>query len=142
MLGKSRWCRRRHAVHDLVHQMCMPLGRLFKNVHVGMEYVVDSVPVPICDNIRIPRRRWVRGEEYRGYIQSKRRYFYGVRLHILATTTGLPVALVFMPGAPHDGQALFALPLDLPPGSTIYGDSAYTNYTVEDDLADQDQITL
>lgn len=142
MLGKSRLCRRLHAVRDLIAQMFLQLGTLFKNAHEGMEYVVDSVPVPICDNIRIPRSRLVRGEAYRGYIKAKRRYFYGVRIHILATTTGLPVEFIFMPGAPHDSQALFSLPLDLPPGSTLFGDSGYTNYTVEDDLADLDQIRL
>src|SRR5262249_49086656 len=129
-------------VGDLTAQLFMELGMLFKKAHLDMEYIVDSVPVPVCDNIRIKRSRLIRGEEYRGYIKAKRRYFYGVRIHILATTRGLPVEFIFMLGASHDSPALFSLPLDLPPGSTIYGDSAYTNYTVEDDLAYLDQITL
>lgn len=142
MLGKSRLCRRLHAVADLIAQMFMQLGMLFKDAHPDMEYIMDSVPVAVCDNIRIKRCRLIKGEEYRGYIKAKRRYFYGVRIHILATTTGIPVEFVFMPGAPHDSLALFSLPLDLPPDSIIYADSAYTNYTVEDDLAYQDQIQL
>ena len=39
-----------------------------------------------------------------------------------------------MPGSANDVRALNALPLNLPAGSEIYGDSAYTDYTIEDDL--------
>jgi len=60
MLGKSRLCRRLHAVCDLIAQMFMELGMLFKNAHLDMEYLVDSVPVPVCDNIRVRRSRLVR----------------------------------------------------------------------------------
>jgi hypothetical protein len=52
-------------------------------------YAVDSLPVPVCDNIRIRRCRLYPLEEehddddtpkqkksFRGYIASKRRYFF------------------------------------------------------------------
>jgi hypothetical protein len=32
--------------------------------------------VAVCDNIRILRCRLLKGEGYRGYCASKRRYFY------------------------------------------------------------------
>ena len=31
------------------------LAELFKRGHPGRTYVVDSLPVPVCDNIRIRR---------------------------------------------------------------------------------------
>jgi hypothetical protein len=34
------------------------------------------------------------------------------------------------------------LPLNLPPGSEVYSDSAYTDYTAEDDLDESSQIKL
>jgi hypothetical protein len=142
MLGKSRLCRRIHAVADLIADLFLQLGQVFKQANVSMEYTLDSIPIPVCDNIRIRRSRLLQGEAYRGYIASKRRYFYGVRLHILATSTGIPVEFIFLPGAAHDSNALFSLPLDLPAGSEVYYDSAYTNYTVEDDLLQTDQIKL
>ena len=43
---------------------------------------------------------------------------------------------------PSHVRALNALPLNLPPGSEVYGDSAYTDYTVEDDLEQANQIFL
>ncbi|WP_243146799.1 hypothetical protein [Scytonema sp. UIC 10036] len=39
-------------------------------------------------------------------------------------------------------RALNALPLNLPPESIVYGDSAYTDYTAEDDLEQSSQIFL
>lgn len=142
MLSKSRLCRRIHKLSDLIQSIFFELGSVFKNGNTSMEYVLDSIPIAVCDNIRINRSKIVRGEEYRGYIASKKRYFYGVRLHILATSDGIPVEFVFFPGAPHDSNALYELPFDLPEGSEIYADSAYTNYQIEDDLKDSDGIIL
>ena len=35
-----------------------------------------------------------------------------------------------------------ALPLNLPPGSEVYTDAAYTDYTAEDDLEETSKISL
>ncbi|MCY7394396.1 MAG: hypothetical protein LH647_23735 [Leptolyngbyaceae cyanobacterium CAN_BIN12] len=39
-----------------------------------------------------------RREDYQGYIASKRRYFYGLRVQWLATNDGIPVEFAFLPG--------------------------------------------
>ncbi|AUB44728.1 hypothetical protein COO91_10968 (plasmid) [Nostoc flagelliforme CCNUN1] len=44
-----------------------------------------------------------------------------------------------MPASANDVRALNALPLNLPPGSELYGDSAYTDYNIEDDLEQTSQ---
>jgi len=46
------------------------------SLNPGQEYIIDSFPVPGCDNIRIERCKIYTEEEYRGYIASKKRYFY------------------------------------------------------------------
>ena len=97
MLSKSRFCRRVHALSDLIYDMFHQLGSVLKTINISSEYIVDSFPVPICDNIRISRCRIVNSEDYRGYIASKKRYFYGIRVHILATSDGIPVELSFLP---------------------------------------------
>jgi hypothetical protein len=66
------------------------------------EYIVDSCPVPVCDNIRIRRCQLYRGEAYRGYLASKHRYFFGLRIHLLVTATGQPVEFVLAPGVQAD----------------------------------------
>ena len=98
MLSKSRFCRRAHALEELVNDLFLQIGMLLKEANIHMQYIIDSFPVPICDNIRISRCRIVTGEEFRGYIPSKRRYFYGVRIHMITTADGIPVEFVFLPG--------------------------------------------
>ncbi|MBV9864731.1 MAG: IS982 family transposase [Abitibacteriaceae bacterium] len=135
MLSESRLNRRLHAVPTELWQTLFGLlGQVFKAHNASATYVVDSLPVPVCDNIRIQRCKLLRGEAHRGYIASKRRYFYGLRVHLLVTATGEPVEFVLAPGATADIEAFKEFALDLPLGSTIYADKAYNDYTWEDVL--------
>jgi len=142
MLSKSRFCRRIHALSDMIDDMFHQLGMVLKEVNVSTEYIIDSFPIPICDNIRIPRCRIVKSEDFRGYIKSKRRYFYGVKVHILTTSGGIPVEYAFLPGSSHDINGLSAICLNLPQKSEIYADSAYIDYDIEDIMNDIDNISL
>jgi hypothetical protein len=63
---------------------------------------------------------------------SKKRYFYGLRIHILVTEQGEPVEFFLEPGAFSDTRALGLYNFDLPAGSFVTGDKAYNNYTIED----------
>jgi hypothetical protein len=103
--------------------------------------LVDRCPVPVCDNIRIRRCRIYRGEAYRGYCASKRRYFYGLRVHLVLSLTGQPLEFVLAPGSHADLTVLRRMTLDLPEGATLLADKGYTDYGYEEILQDG-QITL
>jgi hypothetical protein len=108
------------------------LGENFKALNAKSVYIVDSVPVAVCDNIRI-RRHKIDGEEaYRGYQASKKRYLYGVKIHLLVTKDHQPVEFFLSPGAMGDVDALLHYDFDLPAGAQIFADKAYTDYLVED----------
>ena len=142
MLEKSRFNRRLHNISMLMNDLFHQVGMILKESSNCTEYLLDSFPVAMCDNIRIFNVKLIKSEDYRGYIASKKRYFYGVRVQLLTTKSGIPVEFVFMPGKASDVRALNALPLNLPPGSEVYSDSAYTDYSCEDDLEITDQIFL
>jgi len=142
MLDKSRFNRRLHRLFLPLLDLFDYLGSILKSLQPTMEYLLDSFPVPLCDNIRIPKVRLVRSEDYRGYIASKKRYFYGIRVQLLTTSTGIPVEFAFLPGEANDVRGLNALPLSLPENAEVYGDAAYTDYQAEDDLRDTDGIVL
>nr|WP_322708824.1 IS982 family transposase [Nostoc sp. ChiSLP03a]MDZ8209944.1 IS982 family transposase [Nostoc sp. ChiSLP03a] len=142
MLEKSRFNRRLHNVGMLINDLFHQIGMILKQSSDYTEYLLDSFPVPMCDNIRIFNVKLIKSEEYRGYIASFKRYFYGVRVQLLTTKNGIPVEFVFMPGSASDVRALNALPLNLPPGSKVYSDAAYTDYHAEDDLCDSCEIEL
>ena len=142
MLSKSRFSRRWHRLFLTLLDLFDYLGTILKSLNSSSEYMLDSFPVPICDNIRIRSARLASNEDYRGYIASKKRYFSGIRVQLLSTIDGIPVEFVFLPGEAHDTRGLKALPLNLPPGSTVYGDAGYTDYLTEDDIQEIEGITL
>ena len=142
MLSYSRFNRRLHRLFLPLLDLFDCLGMVLKSLSSSTEYLLDSFPVPLCDNIRIAQARLVRCEDYRGYIASKKRYFYGIRVQLLATTDGIPVEFAFLPGEANDVRGLNALPLNLPAHTQVYADAAYTNYQAEDDLEYTDAITL
>jgi Transposase DDE domain len=142
MLDKSRFNRRLHRLFLPLLDLFDYLGSVLKSISPTTEYLLDSFPVPLCDNIRIPRVRLVQSEDYRGYIASKKRFFYGIRVQLLATREGIPVEFAFLPGEANDVRGLNALPLQLPTHSEVYADAAYTDYQAEDDLQQTDGIAL
>jgi hypothetical protein len=99
------------------------------------------MPVPVCDNSRIIRYRIIlcrlyRSEVYRGRIASKRRYFYGLRVHLVVTASGKPVEFCLAPGSVAHVRAFQRMGLDLPEGSCLFADPADTDYAQEDFLAE------
>lgn len=142
MLSKSRLNRRLHAVHDLIMQFIFEIGTVIKDVICDREYVLDSFPVSVCENIRIPNSRIFRDDAFRGYKSSMKRYFYGVKVHMITNTDGIPVETYFVPGNEHDVQILKRMDINLPPESKIYTDAAYTDYSVEDQLKEIEGVIL
>lgn len=102
MLSKNRFNHRLHRIADLFLTLFLRLGETWKKLNERSTYVIDSYPIAVCDNYRIRRSKIYWGEDWRGYIPSKKRYFYGLRIHILVTEQGEPVEFFLMPGAFSD----------------------------------------
>jgi hypothetical protein len=135
-LSASRFSRRVHRCAPFVLPLFHGLAGLGHQLNPESVYIIDSFPVAACDNIRIPRCRRYRGEAWRGYQASKRRYFYGLKIHLLVTAQGQPVEFFLTPGADSDTKALKQYAFDLPKNATITGDKAYNDYEYEDLLKD------
>lgn len=143
ILSKSQFNRRLHAINaDIWHMIFAILAQVFKDTNQTHEYAADSFPVAVCDNIRISRSKIYKGKVYRGKIASKRRFFYGIKVHMIATTTGKPVEFAFAPGSYHDLPVFKDFQLDLPQGSTLFADSAFTDYFHEDLIKEALDIDL
>jgi hypothetical protein len=142
MLSRSRLSRRLSRLSDLIGMLFHRLGLVIKELNVESRYSLDSFPVAMCDNIRIARCRLAQGREFRGYLASKRRYFFGVRVQVVSTVGGLPVEFSILPGRFSDLEGLAELPLSLPVGSDVAADAAYTYYEWEDELAEADGVRL
>jgi hypothetical protein len=142
MLSRSRLSRRLTRLAGLVEMVFHQLGLTLKELNTESRYALDSFPLAVCDTIRIPRCRLARAAHYRGYVASKRRYFYGVRVQVIVTVDGLPVEFSILPGNLSDVAGLADLPFALPAGAQVAADAAYTFYEWEDELAEREQISL
>ena len=118
------------------------VGKYLNEFCCEMDYVLDSFPVPVCDNIRIRRSKMIRGKKWRGYCASMRRYFYGVKVQLLITKTGTPVSFSFIPSKEADVKSLERMLNELQPENKVYADAGYTNYKTEDKLHDEKFIQL
>lgn len=140
MLSKSQLNRRMHKIKGLIQDIFAFMASVFQENNPRKHYLVDSFPVAVCHNIRISRSKLLEGELFRGYNASKRIYFYGFKVAVLTTDDGLPVEIAFLPGASHDSGFLNRMDFALEKGSSVFGDSAFQNYEVEDASAELEEI--
>jgi hypothetical protein len=140
MLSRSRLNRRLHKLSHLIELIFHRFGAVLKDFNWESRYLLDSFPVPVCDNIRISRCRIVRDERFRGYLVSKRRYFYGVRVQVITRSDGVPVEFAILPGRFADIDGLAQLPLDLPSAAQLIADSAYTQFEWEEHLRETQNL--
>ena len=71
-----------------------------------------------------------------------RNYFYGIKIQLLTKKDGIPVAFHFTPGKKADAKALGKMIDKLPVEASIYGDSAYLDYGLEDSVFERKCILL
>ena len=98
MLSKSRFSRRLHRIKETFIVFFDLLAQTWKTLNTDAIYMIDSLPIAVCDNIRIRRSKIYSHEDFRGYQASKKRYFYGLKVHLMVTQDGQPVEYVLTPG--------------------------------------------
>ncbi|RZM18031.1 MAG: IS982 family transposase [Pedobacter sp.] len=138
--SKSRFNRRLHRIPETLWQFSLALlAQIHKRTKT---FIVDTFPVPVCRNIRIKRCKIYKGEEYRGYIASKKEYFYGLKVCLIVAASGCTVELVFAPGSTADIDILRSMDFELPGQSALIGDKGFLDRSLETDLKQDANIYL
>jgi hypothetical protein len=142
---RSQYNRRLHRVQPLLEAFFNWfdfdwLGRLHKTASRKNVFLIDSCPIPAGDNIRIRDCRIYPSEAtedvFRGDHSSKRRGFYGLKVHLIVTAEGSPVEASLTPGSAGNTKHLRSFEIDLPEGAVLYGDKTLGEYFTEDLLAE------
>jgi hypothetical protein len=141
-LDKSRLCRRLHLLPFLIRPIFEVISEIWINGVCERTFIIDSTPVPLCDNIRIIRQRITDKPGMRGYQASFRRYFFGVKVQMITTSNGIPIDYMITTGSVHDNKAFKAMELNLPPESTLIGDNAYADEEHKQQLLEDFAILL
>lgn len=146
MIDKSGFKRRLHGLSYQLNWIFIGLGNTLKELNTRSEYLIDSFPVAVCKNIRIPRCRILQQEAYLGKNVSKRKYFvaasYGCKVQVITTAQGIPVEYFIAAGSLADITAFKGMKIDLPERSALYGDSGYTEYEIEDLYKECEKVCL
>lgn len=138
VLSKSRLNKRIHKIPSTIWLQVLMICRTVLQNDKCHDYVVDSFPVITCQTCRSWRCKLFSSKSHHGYSASKKCYFWGIKVHMVVTADGIPVEFIFTPGSVADIKALREFELDLPEGSYIFGDKAYTDYNFEEQLKDFD----
>jgi hypothetical protein len=144
--GQSGYNRRLRAAAGLITALTRLLAA-DTSLWADDVWVADSTPVECGRSKETVRRSELAGWAEYGYCASHSRYFWGLRLHLVATLGGLPVAFA-LTGAKADErqtllQILAADPAlaDSRPGQTLIADRHYYGTEFEAALAAQ-QVRL
>ncbi|AFM02669.1 transposase family protein [Bernardetia litoralis DSM 6794] len=141
-IDKSHFNRRLHGLDYILSCIFFALGNTLKELNTSSKYLIDTFPVAICKNIRIPRSRFLKDEIYRGFNASKKEYFYGFKVQVITTEDGVPIDYLVVAGSLHDSTSFQMMNIDLPEGSQLFADSAYTIYEVEDLYREAEKVEL
>jgi hypothetical protein len=105
-------------------------------------WVVDSTPVECGRSRDAARRSDLAGWAEYGYCASHSRYFWGLRLHLMCTLQGLPVAFALAGAKADEREVLTGMLAAGPgllaarPGQTLIGDKNYYGRDFETAMAE------
>jgi hypothetical protein len=124
-------------LQDSLQQAALQLGG-------GPDRLLDSLPVMLAKGARGDVARVARGLAAKGYCASKKLYYHGVKLHLVARKRyrrlPVPESLVVTSAAMHDLTA-FQQRLAWPTAGALFGDKAYQDAQTREALAARD-VTL
>lgn len=142
ILSLSRILRRLHSIPEEVWMIAFYVLRMYLKKPNAEYFIVDSFPVKAYENHKSFRAKIFKEKCYHGYTASKKTYFFGLKVHMIIDEHGLPIEFCITPGSTADIEGLKLLSCELPRGTTLIGDRAYTNYSLEDDLLEMAGISF
>ncbi len=108
--------------------------------HADDIWLVDSTPVECGRSRETAKRSDLAGWATYGYCASHSRFFWGLRLHLIATPSGLPMAFA-LTGAKENERDIAAEMISIDPdlhrpGQTLIGDKGYRSARFETGLTE------
>src|SRR5207248_10209480 len=90
-LSPSRFNRRLHALAAWLSLLVHTVGTCVVQAQAAIcDFVIDSLPVPVCRRVRARRCGKVRGRAYCGYGAAKQEKYFGWRLPLVAPRAVCP----------------------------------------------------
>ena len=133
----TEWLRR-------LHQLSIHVGLLLEATCAAPSnsafYLLDSKPIPLCQQLRHGRVRLLREDGAR-FGKSSKGWFFGFKLHALRHITGRFLNLVMLPAAIDDRDPLLAL-AEATNGGILLGDLGYRGASAQFQAAEAEVLLL
>ena len=141
---RTNYNRRRKRLQNHFAWICESISHLISPDE--NQYIIDSIPVPICANPRIPRVKICKEDPYlqpaRSYHASHKMYFYGFKMQLVTSRSGVPISLGMTPANVHDASYLQHLNAHQISGSELIGDKGYLSAGYQTSLFENEGIRL
>ena len=126
--------------HQLSFQMDVILENIPLNISDSEEiYLMDSFPIPMCQAIRHGRVNLLRDEgAYFG--KGTKGWFFGFKLHVLATRTGQIVGAILLPTSYDDRAGARMLASLITEGSLAIADLGYRGATFQTQMYEEEGV--
>lgn len=123
ILEQSQFNRRGRALGGVMEKMRRDW---FVATGLGMEnsYLIDTKPIPVVGYKRRKKHSVFQGNADYGYCASRNLHYYGYKLVMLTTLSGVPVAYDLVPANTDERKSSEAI-LDVVKGAKIIGDKGF-----------------
>lgn len=141
---RTRYNRRRRRLSAVTNRLRLALlQRVLRRLDATERALclIDSLPVPVVGFAHARgSHRWY-GEAAYGYNAAKKQTFYGFKLHLLATQSGLVLDFALVAANRTDGDLAEQLLIENA-RLIVLGDKAYLNAPLQERLAQRNALTL
>jgi len=128
LIERSRYHRRRKALLGVQLHLLRHLMTMLKTLAAWL--VVDSAPIETVAFVRSQSGKASMPEAAYGYMPSKKRHFFGFRLHLLITNGGAVIDFVLSPADVGERTVAEHL-LSSKAGATVLADNGYSGFWLE-----------
>lgn len=138
--GQSGYNKRLRAANTLINRFIRTLARDSDLWHDDV-WIIDSTPVECARSRPTVKRSNLAGWAGYGYCPSHSRFFWGLRLHLMCTPGGLPIAWALANPKIDEREVLADMLnrdpdlLATHPGQTVVGDKGYVSHRLDAHLA-------
>lgn len=140
LCDRTRFNRTRRHLNDVIdairNELCKQLGYFDASI-----FIVDSMPIPVCEFGRAHFVKCFKDLASYGYCASKKKTYFGFKLHALVTLEGFITKIVLTPAHIDDREALW----EISPQNArtiVLGDKGYIGDALAQNLEKQGQMKL
>jgi len=123
LLSQSQYNRRARSLGSLMEQMRRDI-LIDRSIEQVETFLVDTKPVPVLGYRRSKKRSHFRGSANYGYCASRKLYYFGYKLVMVTTLTGIPVAYELTAANVEERKAAETV-LDYLKNSMVIGDKGF-----------------